>query len=734
MKNISCSIIINTLNRSSRLRKLLPALQHLRGGPFEVVVVNGPSTDETKLLLEQYNGRIKAVNCSTANLSMSRNLGILAASGDIVVFIDDDAFPADELWLERYLDVFRKDNEGKLAAAGGPVLHRDTDRFEFNGGATSDYGLHIFDSAANQIPDNGDRWTRGVPGGNSAFRRDTLLAIGGYDEFYTYYMDESDVCMRLNRAGLKISYLPDNPIRHYAARSEKKNAAFSHKWFVITRSDTYYAMKNGSDPLPLRILKTFQSARTKHYYSEISALLRDAHYSLIARTGLLFQWIGGFCIGLTAGIANSRKVLDGMPSNTKLTPFITSSPAKPLRIALLTQAIPGQPNNGGIGRYTWDLACGLHEMGHEVHIICKNENIWQNESLKFEIHGIPYRQYAVEEKTDRPIEAKNLKYSSAVYKKIMELKNRGIEFDVVHASNWDCEAVHLIRSKLCPTVLMLVTPLAQVAITERWSVNADIKAYVALDRWQILNADTVCAPSKGVMKSYRELMEIKDNEIPHLEITPLGIVPDLNPEGKQTEHMHRLLFVGRCERRKGVHVLLNVLPEILSEHKDWECHMIGDDSQRLPSGETMKQKFLDRHKTAKWLTRVIFHGIVSETDLKEHYRGCDLFVAPSLFESFGLIYHEAMQYGKAVIGCRTGGIPEVVEDGTEGLLVTPDDSDALKNAIERLICNEELRLKMGQAAARRIREKTNYLTMAKCIEEVYRETISRAKRRINESC
>ena len=44
-------------------------------------------------------------------------------------------------------------------------------------------------------------------------------------------------------------------------------------------------------------------------------------------------------------------------------------------------------------------------------------------------------------------------------------------------------------------------------------------------------------------------------------------------------------------------------------------------------------------------------------------------MAPSLFESFGLIFHEAMQYGKAVVGCSTGGVPEVVEDGVEGLLV-----------------------------------------------------------------
>ena len=121
MTQLTCSVIINTYNRLPYLRRLLAGMRHLRGARFEVVVVNGPSTDGTAALLTGYQGRIKVIDCPTRNLSQSRNLGIAAAAGDIVVFIDDDALPGDSDWLARYIAAFAADTIGQLGAAGGPV-------------------------------------------------------------------------------------------------------------------------------------------------------------------------------------------------------------------------------------------------------------------------------------------------------------------------------------------------------------------------------------------------------------------------------------------------------------------------------------------------------------------------------------------------------------------------------------------------------------------------------------
>lgn len=728
---MDCSIIINTYNRAPYLRRLLAGLERLQSQSFEIVVVNGPSADGTDALLDEYRGRVKAVSCPDRNLSRSRNLGIAAAAGEVVAFIDDDALPGDERWLARFATAFADDATGRLGALGGPVWHRDTERAEFEGGVTSDYGVQVFGRAPGGMPPaDGRRWVTGVPGGNCAMRRSALLAIGGFDEFYTYYLDETDVCFRLARAGYAIGYLPDNGIRHYAARGAGAARAAVRDWRTITRSDTYFALKTGADPLPRRALKALALAPRKHFVREIVGSLARGQVGPRTWLGMLGAWGAGLRDGLAAGARAPRCLgrFDAPPA--PLLPFPKPAAARPLRIALLSQALPEQAGSGGIGRYTFDLARALHERGHEVHLFHKSEQPMRRYSLGWAAHGIPERAYAAPLGHPRPVLERNLRYALAVQRRIEELRAQGVAFDVVHASNWDAEAAAVIRAGACPTVLMLVSPLAQVIQSERWEASDDLRACVALDAWQIASAAAVCAPSAGVLATYRDRMGLGDDVLGRVRITPLGIVPELPhppdpaPTGGAGEKRNRLLFVGRLERRKGVHTLLAVLPALLAEFEDWECHLVGDDQVPLAEGGTLRERFLAEHRRAPWFGRVVFHGAVPDDELQRHYRGCDLFVAPSLFESFGLIYHEAMQHGVAVVGCAVGGVPETVADGVEGVLVPPDCPHALRDALARLMGDEALRWRMGAAGARRVREQQNYRTMAAALEQVYRDIIA----------
>src|SRR5690606_20845029 len=96
----------------------LASLRQLDHPAVEVVVVNGPSTDGTDDVLAAHRGQVKVVSCPERNLSLSRNLGIAAAAGELVAFIDDDAYP-DPAWLDDLVGLFDDD---EVAAAGGPVL------------------------------------------------------------------------------------------------------------------------------------------------------------------------------------------------------------------------------------------------------------------------------------------------------------------------------------------------------------------------------------------------------------------------------------------------------------------------------------------------------------------------------------------------------------------------------------------------------------------------------------
>src|SRR5688500_11135729 len=111
------SVVINTYNRAQSLAVTLASFSQLEYPGFEVIVVNGPSDDGTDALLEQYSGQIKVGSCTHANLSESRNIGLALAAGDIVAFIDDDAYP-DPAWLDRLVEGYDSD---EVAAVGGPV-------------------------------------------------------------------------------------------------------------------------------------------------------------------------------------------------------------------------------------------------------------------------------------------------------------------------------------------------------------------------------------------------------------------------------------------------------------------------------------------------------------------------------------------------------------------------------------------------------------------------------------
>ena len=90
--------------------------------------------------------------------------------------------------------------------------------------------------------------------------------------------------------------------------------------------------------------------------------------------------------------------------------------------------------------------------------------------------------------------------------------------------------------------------------------------------------------------------------------------------------------------------------------------------------------------------------------LRGFYHACDLFVAPSRYESFGLVLVEAMMFGKPVVSCKVGGIPEVVVDGATGLLAEPGDAASLESCLAQLIESRDLRDQMAASARKRYLE------------------------------
>ncbi len=158
-----------------------------------------------------------------------------------------------------------------------------------------------------------------------------------------------------------------------------------------------------------------------------------------------------------------------------------------------------------------------------------------------------------------------------------------------------------------------------------------------------------------------------------------------------------VLFVGRLEKRKGLRFLLRAWPKVLEKHPDARLVVVG------------RGRALERYRRFAagqgWSpTQVVFAGFVSSEDLPRYYQACDVFCAPNTGqESFGIVLLEAMAASAPIVASNIPGYRDVVEHGEQGLLVEPQDPQAIAAAVCQVLGSAELRESMrhaGQAKAR----------------------------------
>jgi glycosyltransferase involved in cell wall biosynthesis len=190
----------------------------------------------------------------------------------------------------------------------------------------------------------------------------------------------------------------------------------------------------------------------------------------------------------------------------------------------------------------------------------------------------------------------------------------------------------------------------------------------------------------------------------------------------------RIFYAGRHEPRKGIDVLLAVVPALMEEFPKLEFIIAGEDPGPVPEGTSTRARFLSQYRGAPWLSRVSFPGFLNNEDLFQNYADCDIFVAPSRFESFGLVYTEAMMFGKPSVGTNSGGIPEVVTHDRNGLLAEPGDPQSLHAALRKLVANEDLRRILGKNARQDFVEQFTLEQMAKRVADYYREVSNAMKK------
>ncbi len=357
-----------------------------------------------------------------------------------------------------------------------------------------------------------------------------------------------------------------------------------------------------------------------------------------------------------------------------------------MKLLLLTQRFP--PALGGVENHVWHLGQGLIAHGDEVEVITTDlrkdipfERLEaETENFSFPVHRL------------RAIKAAPLPHALGNVAPAMLRQVLSGSWDIIHAHAYGYFPTFVAATgRFLGRSALVITPHSdpgRPSLEKR--VFDTFVPIVTLKR-----ADRVVALTH-LEARYLESLGVAGDRI---VVIPNGVDIDefLPPsEGLRQGDGTTVLFAGRCyPQQKGLETLMRATSLLPAEARV-HVRIVGEDwgGYAVVGGMAKSLGIEDR---------VTLVGRLERAQVVEEFHRADLFVLPSLFDSFPIVLLEAMAAGLPVVATSVGGIPEVVEDGRTGLLVEPGNPQALSAALERLAQAPSVRKEMGRRGRERAR-------------------------------
>ena len=376
-----------------------------------------------------------------------------------------------------------------------------------------------------------------------------------------------------------------------------------------------------------------------------------------------------------------------------------------MRVAIFTPLFSNQhEKDSGIGVHYRDLALGLKNAGCEVEVFHFPYDSVDSKEYRFEsipIHVIGLPTPKIPNLRGFGKIAKFFKYFDfyEAYQLYVESKkaflkcHRRNAFDIIEATSNRGTAYSISKIKHRPPIFTRVsTTMKQVFSCENNLPDLNFRLAARFEESQIRRSDYLVTHTDNHADLILKMLSIQDRRfqiIPHA----INIKNSRLPNKKASTNI-RILYAGRLEHRKGFDVLVKALPIVFKNTSRVIVDIIGDGNLITSAKKALFPQFSNK---------VVFHGYQPRAILENYYSECDLFVAPSRYESFGLIYLEAMSFSKPIIACNSGGTPEVVAHNETGILVEPGNHQELASALICLTKDKILREKMGNAGNLRVK-------------------------------
>lgn len=373
---IAASVIIASRHRAQALARCITALRHQDHPQFEVIVVADPAA------IAQLQGQtdLKLIPFDRANISQARNLGLNAAAGAAVLFIDDDAVPEPN-WASRLTAAF---DTPSVVAATGFVRGRNGISYQWRASQVDQLGQdHPLD-----VPDHPSIHTgsqsRAVKtqGTNCAFRTDMLRAIGGFDPAFAFYLDEADVNLRLAPFG-QTAIVPSAQVHHgFLASARRQANRAPSSLYDIAASTAAFLRKHAPAADFTAAMQQLQAAQS----TRLARFVRARRLGQADVAPLMRSLDDGWQAGLVAAIGTQP-----LPAS--------APPFRPL-------ASTGPRPSTVIAGYSWNAAqlhrraAAARDAGQIVTVICLSLGV-RRHSLQFLPDGYWWQSGGIWGRSDR---------------------------------------------------------------------------------------------------------------------------------------------------------------------------------------------------------------------------------------------------------------------------------------------------------------------------------------------
>lgn len=397
-----------------------------------------------------------------------------------------------------------------------------------------------------------------------------------------------------------------------------------------------------------------------------------------------------------------------------------------MKIGLLSFEYPPETGFGGIGSYTWHHARALATLGHEVHVLAGAR---QPTPLRSSEHdGVRVHRFWADGRVMRAFDGlgrfkmwwtrQRLQNAWSMYRGIKAL-HREHRFDVLEMPECGAEGALITRLLNVPSVVRLHSPSR--LIMPCYDVRpSDITWCSAIEQRALTSATALTSCSRfladevaGKMGVSRPISVITNGlDVDWFDQTQEDV--DVHARYKLPRRDLTIVFTGRMERRKGIHLLPEIAGTILERH-DVTFVLAGDDLFGYVANTLLPSLASRRLKGSLHAL-----GALPLAELRPLVRAADIFLLPSIWENCPYSCLEAMAAARPIVATSQGGMLELIAHGVNGLLAAPEDAASFVTQIERLILDADLRTTLGQAARERVdRLHRNTLVAAQTME-VYR--------------